>query len=128
MNNKILQGFTKGVPKKKGCYILICECFDGTCEFLVADIVEVTKEDVKTAFFGDDYAPGLYVIPNPEDCAMYEIEDMDIVAYRFLPGVSAVKVFYFADEIGLIPKRDPRRTRTLAEASCILAECIKRNR
>lgn len=128
MNNKILQGFTKGIPKKTGCYVLICEGIDGMCEFLVADVIEVTEEDVKTAFFGDDYAPGLYVIPNPEDCAMYEIEDMDIVAYRFLPGVSAVKVYYLADEIGLIPRRETRKTMTPAEARGILTECLKRNR
>lgn len=128
MNNKLLQGFTKGIPDKPGCYVLICEGLDGLCEFIVADVIEVTEEDVKSEYFGDDYAPGLYVIPDPEGCAMYEIEDAEIVAYKFLPGVSAIKVFYFPEECGLIPKREPRRTMTPAEAQGILTECLKRNR
>ena len=126
MNKKILQGFTKGIPDKPGCYVLICEGWDGTCEIIVADIFSLDEKDVSV--LGDSFEPGLYVCPCPEDCALCEIEDCDIVAYMELKGVSAVKVFYFPEECGLIPKREPRRTMTPAEARGILTECLKRNR
>lgn len=120
------QGFTKGIPEKPGCYVLITDSLDGTCDIIVADVIRLDEKHVNG--LGDTYEPGLYVSPCPEDCSMYEIDDYDIVAYMELKGVSAFDIFYNAEEIGLTPKRGPRRTMTPAEARGILAECLKRNR